>query len=142
MPSASSCFLLSFCFKKVVRESFSKSSENLRELLSRRNKDGARRGAAGGPTTPRRHPGVARVLAMPGSNLGDSVAFSSRLSPVNCLRCGNPRHPIIFSRKRPRPPLSPTLDQEGSETLPGTLPEGGNHHRRHLHHHACLWSDA
>ena len=46
------------------------------------------------------------------------------LSPINCLRRGNPRYPIIFSRNHLRPPLSPTLDREGSEALPGTLPEG------------------
>ena len=47
------------------------------------------------------------------------------LSPSNWLRCENPRYPIIFSRKHPRPPPSSTLDREGSEVLPGTLPEGG-----------------
>ena len=78
MPSASSCFLLSFCFIKVVRGSFSESSANLRELFSRRNKDGVRRGPAGGPTAPRCHPGAAQPLAASGSHLDDSVASSSR----------------------------------------------------------------
>ena len=46
------------------------------------------------------------------------------LSPINCPPPENPRYPIIFSRKVPRPPPSPTLDREGSEAIPGNLPEG------------------
>ena len=47
------------------------------------------------------------------------------LSPINCPRRKNPRYPIIFSRRRPRPPPSQALVREGSATLPGTLPERG-----------------
>ena len=117
-------FLLSFCFRKIVRRSFSESSANLRELYSQRNKDGARRGAAGGPqpldTTqarPRCWPRGGPTWATPSP---PRVAFL----PINCRRRKNPRFPVIFCRKYPRSPASPTLDREGSVALPGTLAEG------------------
>ena len=66
-----------FCFRKVVRGSFSELAENLHDLFLRRNKDGARRGPAGGPTVVRRPPGVVNTWAAPGSHLDASGASSS-----------------------------------------------------------------
>ena len=37
----------------------------------------------------------------------------------------NPKHQIIFPRRHPRLPQSPTLVREGSVALPDTLPERG-----------------
>ena len=67
---------------------------------------------------------MAYTLVVRGSHLGDSIIASSRLSLINRLRPENTKYPIIFSRKHPRPPSLLTLDGEGSEALPDTLPEG------------------
>ena len=125
MPSASSCFLLSFCFRKVVRGSFSESAANLQDLFLRGKKDGARRAPAGGPTGARRP--QARPTPWPCMGPTWSAPSSTRaaLSPINHLRPENPMYPIIFSRKHARPPPLPTLDREGSAALSGTLPERG-----------------
>ena len=124
MPSASSCFLLSFCFRKIVRGSFSESSTNLRELFSRRNKDEARRGAAGGPQPPDANQTRPTTWPRRGPTWVTPSSPRAALSPINRLRPKNPKYPIIFSRKHLRPPSSPTLDWEGTEALLGTLPEG------------------
>ena len=124
MPNANSCFLLSFCFRKVVWGSFSESSANLRELFSRRNKDGASRGDAGGPQPPDATQARPRCWPLVGPTWTTGPPSRVTLSPINRLRLGNPRYQIIFSRKHPRPPPSPNLDREGSATLPSTMPEG------------------
>ena len=54
----------------------------------------------------------------------------------------NPKYPSLHPRKFPQPPSSSTLVREGSEALPGTLPEREIITGGHLHHHACLRSDA
>ena len=79
MPSASSCFLLSFCFRKVVLGSFSDSTEKFRELFPIWNIDGARRGPAGGPTTSRWHLAATPPLAAWVSHLEPSSTASRRL---------------------------------------------------------------
>jgi hypothetical protein len=47
----------------------------------------------------------------------------------------------IFQKTYCKPPPSSTRDQEGLETLPGTLPERGITTGGLLHHHAYLQSD-
>ncbi len=64
------------------------------------------------------------------------------LPPISCPRDENPKYPIKNRRKSLQPPSSPSLDREGSEALPGTLPERGIHPGGLLHHHASLWCDA
>ena len=126
MPSASSCFLLSFCFRKVVQKIFSDSAENLQELFPSRNKDGARRTPGGGRPQP---PDAPQARPTPWPCLGPTWPAPSpprvTPSPINHSRHKNPKYPIIFSRRRPRPPSSPTLVQEGSAALLGTLSEKG-----------------
>ena len=78
MSSANSCFLLSFCFRKVVQQIFSESAENLQELFLSRNKDGARRTPEGGGPCLQTPPGAAHSLAVPGPHLAGSFASSSR----------------------------------------------------------------
>ena len=124
MPSASSCFMLSFCFRKVVRGSFSELAGNLHDLFLRRNKDGARRGAAEGPRPQDTTQVRPRCWPRQGPTWPTPSSPRVALSPINHLRSENPKYPIIFSRKHLRPPPSPTLDREDSEALPGTLPEG------------------
>ena len=119
--STSSCFLMSFCFRKASQGSFSESPEKLRELFLHGNKDCARRTPVGGPTGARRPPGAAQPWPHLGPTWPTREPSRVALSPINCLPPENPRYPIIFSRKHPRPAPSPTLDREGSEALPGTL---------------------
>jgi hypothetical protein len=62
-------------------------------------------------------------------------------SPIKTPRREKPKHPITFPETHCDPPLSSTRDQEGSEALPGTLPERGIATRGLLHRHACLRRD-
>ena len=122
MPVHVFCCL--FVSEKLFGEVSRESSANLRELFSQRNKDGARRGAAGGPQPPGATQARPRCWPRRGSTWATPSPPRVALSPINCLRRGNPRYPIMFSRKHSRPPPSPTLDRQGSEALPGTLQEG------------------
>ena len=126
MPSASSCFLLSFCFRKVVHEIFSESAENLQDLFPSRNEDGGRR-APEGEAPSLQPPPQARPT--PWLCLGPTWAAPSpprvTPSPINHSRRKNPKYPIIFSTRRPRRPPAPILVREGSAALLGTLSERG-----------------
>ena len=68
--SASSCFLLSFCFRKSILEIFSKLDTNLTDLFLDRDGAAARRtepGATPGrPAGPWRGPGWGRATSPPG----------------------------------------------------------------------------
>ena len=50
------------------------------------------------------------------------VSTDAAPSPIYSPRCENPKRPSHTSRTYPPPPSS-TLTREGSEALPGTLPE-------------------
>ena len=45
--------------------------------------------------------------------------------PINSVPQENPKYPSLHPRKVPQPSSSSTLVREGSEALPGTLPERG-----------------
>jgi hypothetical protein len=53
----------------------------------------------------------------------------------------NLKTPSIFHEIYCKSPLSSMRDREGSEALPGTMPERGITTGGLLHHHACLQSD-
>ena len=53
------------------------------------------------------------------------VASDAALSPIYSSRLENPKYPSHIPRKVPEAPPSSTLAREGSEALPGTLPERG-----------------
>ena len=53
------------------------------------------------------------------------VPSDAALSPIYSSRPENPKDSSHIPRKVPEPPPSSTLAQEGSEALPGTLPEMG-----------------
>lgn len=124
MPSASSCFCCLFVSEKLVGE-FSRNKLPIYMIYfyeETKTEPGGR--LQGGPTAPRRPPGAAQPWPRLGPTWRPREPSDAALSPINCLPPENPRGPIIFSRKHPRPPPSPTLDREGSAALPGTLPEG------------------
>ena len=53
------------------------------------------------------------------------MAFTDlALPPIYSRSRENPKHPSLHPRKVPSRPPSQTLAREGSEALPGTLPEG------------------
>jgi hypothetical protein len=62
-------------------------------------------------------------------------------SPIKTPRREKPKGPINFPETHRDPPLSSTRDQEGPETLPGTLSERGIATGGLLHRHACLRRD-
>ena len=124
MSSASSRFLLSFCFRKVVLQSFSERAENLLELFPSRKEPGDRRSSGGGPPS---------LQAPPGCGLGVTRGWVPP-SPLRCplestlrlfirLRLENPKEADHIHQNTPRPPPSQTLVRKGSAALPGTLPE-------------------
>ena len=80
-------------------------------------------GAGGQPGPP--HPSWARphLVARRGVVWLPQVAPHAVLSPIYSPLAENPKYPSIIPRKVPSPPASSTLAREGSEALPGTLPE-------------------
>jgi len=50
---------------------------------------------------------------------------AAALSPIYSSRRENPKYPSHYPRKVPETPPPSTLAREGSEALPGTLPERG-----------------
>ena len=62
---------------------------------------------------------------MSGDWSSDVCSSDLALPRIYSLSQENPRHPSTIPRKVPTPPSTPTLVQEGSEALPGTLPERG-----------------
>ena len=81
-----------------------------------------RRGARRAPHAPRvRVP----LLSRPRVVWAPRGSPAAALSPTYSPRCENTKHPSHYPRKVPEPPPSSTLAREGSEPLPGTLPERG-----------------
>ena len=62
-------------------------------------------------------------------------------SPICSPRRVNPNKKKNIPRKVPSRPSSSISDRGSSDVLPAPC-RRGNHHRRLLHHHACLRSDA
>ena len=124
--SASSYFLLFLYSRKAVLEIFSELDETKSQgpiFLSRTwcLKE-TRRGPRGQPhhMAARPHPLARRHVVRAPRVPTDVVP-----SPINSYFWENPRHPSHIPWKVPEPPPSSTLTREGSEALPGTLPERG-----------------
>jgi hypothetical protein len=62
-------------------------------------------------------------------------------SPIKTPRREKPKAPIDFPETHHDPPLSSTRDREGTEALPGTLPERGIATEGLHYRHACLQRD-
>ena len=141
MPSASSCFLMSFCFRKASRESFSESAKNLRKLCLHGNKDYARRRPAGAPhapDAPRRGPGWAAA----GLHLAASGTFSRRPFAYKFYSSRKPSGRRTYFQKTSEAAAVANPNSGGIWSSSRHPAGGGDHHRRHLHHHSCLRSDA
>jgi hypothetical protein len=141
--SASSCFLLFLCFRKVTQEIFSELDETKDKVPifsdTRQSPKHRRRGARGRPHHPltRPRPGPRRGMVWaPGPLPGIAPP------PIYSPRRENPKDLINFLEIYREPPSLSTQDRESPEALPGTLPERGITTGGLLHHHACLRSDA
>ena len=126
MPQCQFLFSAVFGFRKVVLEIFSELDETKAQppiLLSRtRSPKERRRGAVGRP-----HQVVARSHPLPRRHMVRTPRTSTHAapSPIYPSIRENPRYPSHIPRKVPEPPPPSTLTREGSEALPGTLPERG-----------------
>jgi hypothetical protein len=143
MPQRQFPIFCYFCVPEKLHRKYSrnwmKQKPNLLKFTeaSRRPKR-RRRGATGQP-----HPRVARPApgprplwvrpAWPTSDAAPSPIYSSQRE--------KPKHPINFPETHHDPPPSSTRDQDGPESLPGTLPERGIATGGLLHRHACLRRD-
>jgi hypothetical protein len=140
--SASPCFLLVLCFRKVTQEIFSELDETKAEVLNfpdmRRSPKQRRRGARGQP----RHR-VARATPWPHHQVvwAPGPSLDIALPPIYSPPRENPKARTLFQKPYYKPPPSSTRDQEGPEALPSTLPERGITTGGLLHHHTCLRSD-
>jgi hypothetical protein len=140
--SVSSCFLLFFYFRLLLKKIFLELDETKAKVpifLTHSRSPKGRRSRA----TRRPHLVVAQPSVWPRCPMvwAPRAPTDLALPLVYSHPRENPKGPSLHPRKVLLPPLSLTLVQEGSEALPGTLLErgiitGGLHH-----HHACLRSD-
>jgi hypothetical protein len=141
--SASSCFLLFLCFRKVTQKIFSeldKTKAKVPIFLDTRCSTKQRlRGARGQP-----HHRVARATPWPCHQVVRPPGPPPDIAPppICSLRWENPKDPTNFPETYREPPSLSTQNREGPEALLGNLPERGITTGGLLHHHACLWSDA
>ena len=126
MPQCQFLFSAVFRFRKATQEIFSELDEiNSSDQYFHRDAPGVRRGAGGEPRGPHTMPGRGPAWAR-----AQPVVWGPSRPPAPALRLyipprrENPNTPDHIPRKVPSPPSSSTLDREGSEALPGTLPEG------------------
>ena len=126
MPQCQFLFSAVFGFRKAVLKIFLELDETKAKvpifLTRTRSPKERRRGAVGRP-----HHATARVGPLPRRHVVRTPRASTDAtpSPIYSSFQENPRHPSQYSRKHPPPPPSSTLTREGSEALPGTLPERG-----------------
>jgi hypothetical protein len=135
-------FLQFLCFRKATQEIFSKLDESTAKVaifpdtrqspkLRRRGTRGQAHHRVAQPSPWSRH----QVVWPPGP------PPDAALLPIYFLDRENLKAPINFHETYCKLPPSSTQDREGSEALPGTLPERGITAEGLLHHHACLRSD-
>ena len=123
--SASSCFLLFFLFRRVIKEKSSELDENQRTSIFHQNIHGARRRAREAPggalTRARRRPPVYCAEGWCGP-LGCPPTLPFRLFIPPVPKTLSTR--VIFHEKFQSHRRRQTLLGRVPEALPGTLPEG------------------
>ena len=136
--SASSVFPAVFGFRKIYTENIVKIGGNLFLRTYNIGKLPEDRRAPGeGPRGP--HPTRARpgVGPRPARLWWPWLARGAHPSPIYPPRRKNPKTNHHIPRKVPSRPSSSISDRGSSDVLPAPC-RRGNHHRRLLHHHACL----
>ena len=120
------CFLLFFVSEKLFCKYSRNWTPRRQKSLFFQQVPGVRRGVEdeqqGGHTMPRRPPPSWPRL---GRVWGPWPPTDVALPPIYSVPRENPKYPSLHPRKVPQPPPSSTLVWEGSEALPGTLPERG-----------------
>ena len=138
MPSASSCFLHVFGFRKVTQEKSPEKIRKFTKIILRRKKPRARRAAPGatlGPcATLGRGPGPTRDLGRRGAPV---APLAPTFCPIYSLGVKLPEKRPFFQNSTRGAATTKTL-KRGSADLPRHPAGGGDRHRRPLHHHACL----
>ena len=142
MPSASSCFLLSFCFRKASREVSPNRLKNYRNYFYMETKTAPEGDLQGGPIGPRQHPGAINPLTVAGAHLGTSGALPSCPFANKLPSSQKPSIPDHIFEKTSEATVVANPRSGGFWTSSRHPAGGGDHHRRLLHHHACLRSDA
>ena len=110
MPSASSLFLLSFCFRNLLLQIFSELDQNLRGLFLRQDEDGDRRAASEAA-----HRADAPPAAAQGGPTGGArpCPWGTSSAPSDADRITidlkNVRAVIIFQKLEPDAPSPKTL---------------------------------
>ena len=140
--SASSVFSAVFGFRNPTRKISSESDEIFSAINIRSGSFRSPKGTWGGaPRGPHPMGARPRVGPRPARVWWPRLAPGAHPSPIYSPRRENPNTKKIIPRKVPSRPSSSISDRGSSDVLPAPC-RRGNHHRRLLHHHACLRSDA
>ena len=123
--SVSSYFLL-FLVSEILHRKYSRNWTGQKpEIIylpcQHRRPRGSRRRTPGRPHLPQARPRAGPRLGMVRAPWAATDLASP---PIYCATRENPKYPNTIPRKAPTEPSSSTLVREGSEALPGTLPEG------------------
>ena len=121
--SASCLFSTVFGFRKVIKEIFSELDETKTQSPIFPNAFTKTKGESEEGTEAPTPCGGAGPLPACRHVVWWRASTDLALSPINTSSRENPRYPIKIPRKVSSSPPSSTLDREGSEALPGTLPE-------------------
>ena len=136
------CFLLFLVSENLLRKYSRNWTKQKTSSIISRGDHGVQRGVGadppGGHATLGRGPGWARAPPMA---WWPPSATDAASSPIYSPRRENPITVDHIPRKVPSRPSSSISDRGSSDVLPAPC-RRGNHHRRLLHHHACLRSDA
>ena len=124
--SASSCFLmllvLEILHRKYSRNWTGQKPETIYLPCQHKRSRGSQRHAPGRAHLPQAWPRAGPRLCMVRPTWAPPGLASP---PIYSTPRENPKYPSTIPRKAPTPPSSSTLVREGSEALPGTLPERG-----------------
>ena len=136
------CFLLFLISENSTRKISSKlgeifSSEHITSGSFRKTEDHL----GGGPRGPHAMGARPGVGPRPARVWRHWLAPGSHPSPIYSPRRENPNTKHHIPQKVLARPSSSISDRGSSDVLPAPC-RRGNHHRRLLHHHACLRSDA
>jgi hypothetical protein len=133
------CFSISEKLHRKYSQNWMKQKPNV-QIFTEASREPKRRrkGTTGRPhhQGARPAPGPCRPVVWAPWSTSDAVP-----SPIKTPRWEKPKPPMTFLETHRDPLPSSTLDREGLEALPGTLPERGIATGGLIHCHACLQHD-
>ena len=135
-------FPVVFGFRNPTRKISSESDEIFSPINKSSGSFRSPEGTWGGaPRAPHHRRARPKVGPRPAMVWGPHQAPGAHPSPISTPRRENSNTKKNIPRKVPSRPSSSISDWGSSDVLPAPC-QRGNHHRRLLHHHACLRSDA